>query len=44
MGFLGFGDNTKSQLKKLEKIASKVEALDNYMQGLSDDALREKTE
>ncbi len=44
MGFLGFGDNTKSQLKKLEKIASKVEALDEKMQGLSDDALREKTE
>ena len=40
MGLFGFGDNTKSQLKKLEKIAAKVEALDGYMQGLGDDALR----
>ena len=44
MGFLGLGDNTKSQLKKLEKIAAKIEALDGYMQGLGDDALRSKTE
>ena len=44
MGFLGLGDNTKSQLKKLEKIAAKIEALDGYMQGLGDDALRNKTE
>ena len=44
MGFLGLGDNTKSQLKKLEKIASKIEALDGFMQGLSDDELRNKTE
>jgi preprotein translocase subunit SecA len=44
MGLFGFGDNTKSQLKKLEKIAAKVEALDGYVQGLGDDALRAKTD
>ena len=44
MGFLGFGDNTKSQLKKLERIAARIEALDGLMQGLGDDALRLKTE
>ena len=35
MGLFGFGDNTKSQLKKLEKIAAKIEALDNEMQNLT---------
>ncbi len=44
MGLFGFGDNTKSQLKKLEKIAAKIEALDNEMQGLSDEQLKQKTE
>ncbi len=44
MGLFGFGDNTASQLKKLEKIAVKIEALDEKMQGLSDDALRAKTD
>ncbi len=44
MGLFGFGDNTKSQLKKLERIASKVEALDKEMQGLGDDAFKAKTE
>jgi len=44
MGFLGFGDNTASQLKKLEKIAAKIELLDKYMQGMSDEALTAKTE
>ncbi len=44
MGLFGFGDNTKSQLKKLEKIAAKIEALDEKMQGLSDEELKQKTE
>ena len=44
MGLFGLGDNTKSQLKKLEKIAAKIEALDENMQGLSDDELKGKTE
>ncbi|MBE7092192.1 MAG: preprotein translocase subunit SecA [Clostridiales bacterium] len=44
MGLFGFGDNTKSQLKKLEKIAAKIEALDNEMQSLSDEQLKEKTQ
>ncbi|MBP5662508.1 MAG: preprotein translocase subunit SecA, partial [Clostridia bacterium] len=43
MGFLGFGDNTKSQLKKLEKIAQKIEAFDKPMQALSDEQLHDKT-
>ncbi len=43
MGFLGFGDNTAKQVKKLEKIAAKVEALDGVMQGMSDEALCQKT-
>ena len=44
MGLFGFGDNTKSQLKKLEKIAAKIEALDEAMQGLTDEQLKQKTE
>ncbi len=44
MGFLGFGDNTAHQLKKLEKIAVKIEAFDGKMQGMSDEALRDKTD
>ena len=44
MGLFGFGDNTKSQLKKLEKIASKIEALDSEMQSLTDEQLKQKTE
>ena len=44
MGLFGFGDNTKSQLKKLEKIAAKIEALDNEMQSLTDEQLKQKTE
>ncbi len=45
MAFFGlFGDNTAQQLKKLERIAAKIEAYDGIMQGYGDDALREKTE
>ena len=44
MGLFGFGDNTASQLKKLEKIAAKIEALDEKMQGLEDGDFKEKTE
>lgn len=45
MGFLGiFGDNTAAQIKKLEKIAARVEALDGAMQMLGDDALKAKTQ
>ena len=44
MGLFGFGDNTKSQLRKLEKIAAKIEALDEQMQGLTDEQLKQKTE
>ena len=44
MGLFGLGDNTKSQLKKLEKIAVKIEAFDGIMQGMSDEALHDKTD
>ncbi len=45
MAFFGlFGDNTASQIKKLEKIAAKIEALDGQMQALGDDGLRAKTD
>ncbi len=45
MGFLGiFGDNTAQQLKKIEKIVRKIEALEEYMKGMGDDALRAKTD
>jgi len=44
MGLFGLGDNTKSQLKKLEKIAVKIEALDEKMQGFTDEELRLKTD
>lgn len=38
-----FGDLNKKEVKKLEKIADKVMALDEEMQKLSDDELRAKT-
>ena len=38
-----FGDLNKKEVKKLEKIADKVLALDETMQKLSDDELRAKT-
>ena len=45
MGFLGiFGDNTAQQLRKIEKIVSKIEALEEYMKGMGDEALRNKTD
>ena len=40
MGLFGFGDNTARQIKKLEKIAAKIEVLDGVMQGMSDEALQ----
>ncbi len=43
MGLFGFGDNTARQIKKLEKIAAKIEVLDGVMQGMSDEALQNKT-
>ena len=43
MGLFGFGDNTARQIKKLEKIAAKIEVLDGVMQGKSDEALQNKT-
>lgn len=38
-----FGDLNKKEVKKVAKIADKVEAYDEQMQGLSDEELREKT-
>ncbi len=38
-----FGDLNKKEVKKLEKIADKVEAYDEAMQALTDDELRAKT-
>ena len=43
MGLFGFGDNTARQIKKLEKIAAKIEVFDGVMQGMSDEALQNKT-
>ena len=43
MGLFGFGDKTARQIKKLEKIAAKIEVLDGVMQGMSDEALQNKT-
>ncbi len=43
MGLFGFGDNTARQIKKLEKIAAKIEVLDGVMQGMSDEALQNNT-
>ena len=40
---LVFGDLNKKEVKKLEKIADKVEAYDEAMQALTDDELRAKT-
>ncbi|MCQ2547237.1 MAG: preprotein translocase subunit SecA [Clostridia bacterium] len=39
-----FGDLNEKEVKKVEKIADKVMALDEQMQALSDDELRAKTE
>lgn len=46
MGFLEkiFGSYSEREVKKLEKIADKIEELDESMQKLSDDELRAKTE
>ncbi len=38
-----FGDLNQKEIKKVEKIADKVMALDETMQNLTDDELREKT-
>ena len=45
MGFLEkiIGDINDKEIKKIEKIVDQIEALDEKMQGLSDDQLREKT-
>lgn len=45
MGFLEkiFGDLNAKEVKKIEKLADKIEALDEEMQGLSDVELKEKT-
>ncbi|VYU21504.1 preprotein translocase subunit SecA [Clostridium tertium] len=45
MGFLEklFGTYSEREVKKLEKIADKIEALDSDMQKLSDDELKNKT-
>ncbi|MCR4600145.1 MAG: preprotein translocase subunit SecA [Clostridia bacterium] len=40
---LVFGDLNKKEVKKLDKIADQVLALEDEMRGLSDDQLREKT-
>ena len=46
MGFLEkiFGSYSEREVKKLEKIADKIEELDSSMQKLSDDELRAKTD
>ena len=46
MGFLEkiFGSYSEREVKKLEKIADKIEELDEAMQKLSDDELRAKTD
>jgi len=46
MGFLEkiFGSYSEREVKKLEKIADKIEELDSSMQKLSDDELRSKTD
>lgn len=46
MGFFGkiFGSYSEREVKKLEKVADKIEELDGAMQKLSDDELRAKTE
>ena len=46
MGFFEkiFGSYSEREVKKLEKIADKIEELDSEMQKLSDDELRGKTE
>ncbi len=38
-----FGDLNKKELKKVDKIVDKIEALDSEMQALSDEELRNKT-
>ena len=46
MGFLEklLGDPNKKEVKKIEKIVDGIEALDESMQALSDEALKAKTE
>ena len=46
MGFLEriFGDLNEKEVKKIEKIADKVEELDEAMQALSNDELRSRTD
>ena len=46
MGFMEkvFGDLNTKEIKKLDRIADRIEALDNTMQGLSDQDLSAKTE
>ena len=46
MGFMEmiFGDLNKKEIKKINKIVAKINALDQSMQALSDDELRGKTE
>lgn len=46
MGFLEkiFGTYSEREVRKLEKIADKIEELDEAMQKLSDDELRAKTD
>jgi len=46
MGFMEkvFGDLNTKEIKKLDRIVDRIEALDNGMQGLSDQELRAKTE
>ncbi len=45
MGFMEklFGTYSEREVKKLQKLADKIEALDKSMQKLSDDELKNKT-
>ena len=45
MGFLEkiFGDWNEKQVRRIEKIADQIEALDEQMQSLSDEELKAKT-
>ena len=38
-----FGTRNDRELKRMDKVVARIGALEEVMQGLSDDALREKT-
>ena len=46
MGFLEkvFGDLNEKEVKKLSSLVEEIEALDDFMQSLSDSELKDKTE